>query len=86
MLHMYKPPPLGGRGGTPQRVPIYSPPLAPRLARVGVRGEDKARKGRNRRKHAESGAGTVSPETRGARAQRRQRWGQADTFRDALNK
>ena len=98
MLHIYKTPPIGAWDGTPQSVPIYSAPhpalLAARLVAKsqshgeGVAGEveDRARKGGNRRKHAELDGGTFSPETRGASAQRRQRCGQADTFRDASNK
>lgn len=31
MLHMYKTPPLGGQGRTPQRIPIYNTPFGPKL-------------------------------------------------------
>lgn len=60
-------------------------PVAPKsVARVGVPGETgpgREETGANMR----SRWGPVSPETRGAR-ERRQRWGRADTFRDASYK
>lgn len=63
MLHYVHGPSPRGRGRTPQRISIYTPPLAPRLvAGVGrLTGKDRARMGGNRRKHAESGWGHGQP-------------------------
>lgn len=73
MLQYVHTPPHGS--GTPPRDPMYTPSsLEPRVGGQSQGdGEDRARKGGNRRKHAESGWG-CHPETRG-RAQRRQWWG-----------
>lgn len=63
MLHYVQAPSPRGRGGTPQRVPIYTPlwPGGWWPESVGVTGEDGARKGGNRRRHAESGWGHGQP-------------------------
>lgn len=69
MLHIYKPPPFRGWGGTPQRVPIYSLPFGPEVGGQGRSdGGRQGQKGRRRTQTCGVGWGTVSPETRGASA------------------
>lgn len=89
MLHYVQAPSPRGRGGTPQRVPIYTPPLARRLvARVG-RG-DWGRRGQKGRKQTQTcgvGVGARSALKHEGRARSEGRGGtEADTFRDASNK
>lgn len=89
MLHYVQGPSPRGRGRTPQRVSIYSPPLAPRLvAGVGqLTGKDRARKGGNKTQTCGVGVGARSALKHEGRARSEGRGGtEADTFRDASNK
>ena len=89
MLHYVQSPSPRGRGRTPQRVSIYSPPLAPRLvAGVGqLTGKDRARKGGNKTQTCGVGVGARSALKHEGRARSEGRGGtEADTFRDASNK